>query len=124
MAISLVNLKKGLKGLVVLSEDLEKLGNSIFDNQVPLMWSDKGFLSLKPLNSWTQDLLARIEFLSKWITEGTPKIFWFSGFFFPQAFITGTLQNYARKHVIAIDRLSFDYVFIDHLTYTDITEKP
>lgn len=34
MASSLVNLKKGLKGLVVLSEDLEKLGNSIFDNQV------------------------------------------------------------------------------------------
>eukprot|EP00825_Cyclidium_porcatum_P016785 TRINITY_DN196_c0_g3_i3.p1 TRINITY_DN196_c0_g3~~TRINITY_DN196_c0_g3_i3.p1 ORF type:complete len:1060 (-),score=193.84 TRINITY_DN196_c0_g3_i3:398-3577(-) len=124
MASSLVNLKKGLKGLVVLSEDLEKLGNSIFDNQVPQMWSDKGFLSLKPLNSWTQDLLARIDFLSKWIKEGTPKVFWFSGFFFPQAFITGTLQNYARKHVIAIDRLNFDFVFIDHITYADITEKP
>lgn len=62
--------------------------------------------------------------MSKWIKEGTPKVFWFSGFFFPQAFITGTLQNYARKHVIAIDRLNFDFVFIDHITYADITEKP
>jgi len=26
------DLKKGLKGLVVLSEDLEKIGNSLFDN--------------------------------------------------------------------------------------------
>jgi len=35
MKETLVNLKKGLKGLVVLSEELEKLGNSLFDNQVP-----------------------------------------------------------------------------------------
>lgn len=53
MKSSLINLKKGLKGLVVLSEDLEQLGNSLFDNLVPLLWSEKGFLSLKPLSSWT-----------------------------------------------------------------------
>ena len=34
MKDSLINLKKGIKGLVVLSEDLEKIGNSLFDNQV------------------------------------------------------------------------------------------
>jgi dynein heavy chain, axonemal len=34
MKISLINLKKGLKGLVVLSEDLEQMGNSLFDNAV------------------------------------------------------------------------------------------
>jgi len=32
MRDTLVNLKKGLKGLVVLSEELENLGNSLFDN--------------------------------------------------------------------------------------------
>jgi len=53
MKSSLVNLKKGLKGLVVLSEDLESVGNSLFDNLVPSLWADKGFLSLKPLSSWT-----------------------------------------------------------------------
>lgn len=34
MKESLINLKKGLKGLVVLSEELENVGNSLFDNQV------------------------------------------------------------------------------------------
>jgi len=34
------------------------------------------------------------------------------------------LQNYARKHVIAIDRLSFRYQFEDGRTYKDIKEKP
>ena len=105
MKISLFNVQKALRGEVVMSEELEKMANSIFDNQVPKMWQDKGFLSLKPLASWIQDLNDRINFLTKWIKEGTPKVFWISGFFFPQAFLTGTLQNYARKHVIAVDRL-------------------
>ena len=71
------------------------------------MWADRGFLSLKLLNSWVQDLTDRINFLNNWIEKGTPDVFWISGFFFPQAFITGALQNYARKHVIAIDTIGF-----------------
>jgi dynein heavy chain len=79
MAITLANVKKALKGLIVMSEDMEKLANSLFDNQVPKLWADKGFLSLKPLASWTQDLLDRIDFMTKWIQKGTPKVFWISG---------------------------------------------
>jgi len=46
------------------------------------------------------------------------------GFFFPQAFITGILQNYARKHVIAIDRIGFESQILDDKSHTDITQKP
>jgi len=35
MKISLINVKKALKGQVVMSEELEKVANSLFDNQVP-----------------------------------------------------------------------------------------
>ena len=107
-----------------MSEELEKMSNSIFDNLVPKSWQEKGFLSLKPLASWIQDCNDRITFLSNWIATGTPKVFWISGFFFPQAFLTGTLQNYSRKHVIAIDRIQFNYEIHDDKSYKDIKEKP
>jgi len=66
-----------------MSDELEQLSNSLFDNQIPTMWADKGFLSLKPLASWTEDLNDRIKFLQDWIDKGTPNVFWISGFFFP-----------------------------------------
>lgn len=34
------------------------------------------------------------------------------------------MQNYARKHVIAIDKLNFVFKIIDDKLHTDIQEKP
>lgn len=64
-----------------MSEELELIANSLFDNQVPKIWDQKGFLSMKPLASWTEDLNNRINFLQEWIDHGTPKHFWISGKF-------------------------------------------
>jgi dynein heavy chain len=47
---------------------------------------------LKPLASWVVDLEERLAFVKKWIDHGHPSVFWISGFFFPQAFMTGVLQ--------------------------------
>jgi len=91
---------------------------------VPDAFSNVGFLSLKPLSSWITDLNERITFISKWINESMPPAYWLSGFFFPQAFFTGALQNYARKHVVAIDELSMDFKIYDEIEPQDVTEKP
>ena len=121
----LVELQKALIGEVVMSEELDSAANSLFDNLVPIAWQPNvGFLSLKPLASWINDMNERITFLSKWVESGAPATFWISGFFFPQAFFTGTLQNYARKYKIAIDQLSYDFKVCDDAAPSSITEPP
>uniref|UniRef100_A0ABM5FKE2 Dynein axonemal heavy chain 1 isoform X3 n=1 Tax=Pogona vitticeps TaxID=103695 RepID=A0ABM5FKE2_9SAUR len=123
IAQSLKDLLKALKGLVVMSSQLELMSNSLYNNIVPEMWNSKAYPSLKPLASWVNDLLLRIEFLQKWIANGIPPVFWISGFFFPQAFLTGTLQNFARKSVISIDTISFDFKVIRQSVH-ELTQRP
>ncbi|XP_066555780.1 dynein axonemal heavy chain 1 [Amia ocellicauda] len=106
---SLRALGKALKGLVVMSSELELMANSLFNNSVPDMWKAKAYPSLKPLASWVSDLRQRMRFLQRWIDEGIPAVFWISGFFFPQAFLTGTLQNFARRSQLSIDTIAFDF---------------
>ncbi|GLG96114.1 Dynein heavy chain, cytoplasmic-like Protein [Gryllus bimaculatus] len=114
---SLTDLLKALKGLVVMSEALENLNASLFTNVVPQMWNNKAYPSLKPLGAWVLDLKERIDFINKWVDHGIPITFWISGFFFPQAFLTGNLQNYARKYVISIDTLAFGFRVHDGTPY-------
>jgi dynein heavy chain len=106
---SLREAQKALKGLVAISESIEAMCSSIYINAVPQLWSSKAYPSLKPLSAWVADLEARINFFQSWISSGQPQVFWISGFYFPQAFLTAALQNYARKNSIAIDQLGFDF---------------
>ena len=110
---SLNNLRKAVKGLVVMSAELEQVANSLTDGLVPAMWASAGYPSLKPLGSWVTDLVKRLEFFQNWFENGPPAVFWMSGFFFTQGFMTGTLQNFARQHLIPIDMLAFDFKILD-----------
>jgi len=115
---------KALKGLVVMTDELEAVTDAIFDNQVPDAWASKAYPSLKPLSSWVLDLLERIQFIEGWIEHGPPPAYWISGLFFPQAFLTGTLQNYARKNGFAIDSLGWNFVVQDTKTYENTKTAP
>ena len=106
---SLADLSKALEGLVVMSGDLEDLGNAMYEGKIPKMWASKSYPSLKPLLSYVDDLCKRLLMLSTWLENGPPIVFWISGFYFTHAFLTGVKQNFARKNKMPIDTLTFDF---------------
>jgi dynein heavy chain len=109
MAGSLFELQRAIRGEVLLSEELDKMFTAMLNNKVPGNWESAAYPSLKPLASWVKDLHARLRFMAQWLAHGQPAAFWISGFFFPQGFLTGALQNHARKYAIAIDTLNFSF---------------
>jgi len=120
---TLNDLLKALKGEMVMTVTLEAMADSLFTNRVPEVWEAVAYPSLMPLANWVVDLVARVTFLQKWIDDGTPLAFWISGFFFPQAFLTGSLQNYARKYQKPIDSVKFSFKMHNQKP-EEITEKP
>lgn len=109
---SCVELQKGIKGLVVMSADLDSIFDALYSAKVPAAWL-KTYPSLKPLGAWTRDLMQRIEQLSKWVEDTYPRVYWLSGFTYPTGFLTAVLQTTARKNSVPIDTLSFEYSIVN-----------
>lgn len=109
MRSSLSDVQKAVKGLVVMSSALEVLGNSLFINRTPLMWKARSYPSLKPLAGYVNDQQDRLAYFRDWLLNKPPPVYWISGFFFTQAFLTGAAQNYARRYTIPIDDVVFDF---------------
>jgi dynein heavy chain len=105
---SLVTLRKAIKGLVVMSAQLEDMFNAFLVQKVPPLWGEPiSYPCLKPLNSWFADLEQRVTFMSTWLMSGPPSSYWVSCFYFPQGFMTCSKQVHARKTKIPIDDLVF-----------------
>ena len=118
---TLQNTLKATKGLVVMSAQLESVFQGIINGKIPPVWAKASYPSLKPLGGYFDDLLQRLDFFQTWLDEGHPAVYWISGIFFTQSFLTGALQNYARKYQIAIDQLGFDF---DVVVDQDFTKPP
>jgi len=61
MRETLLNLQDAIKGIALMSNESDDMFNSFLINKVPGNWKKLSFLSLKPLNSWFEDLLKRVE---------------------------------------------------------------
>ena len=103
MKSSLQTLLKTLDGKFVTTAEIEALKASILSNSIPDRWKKASYQSRKPLLSYVADIQLRLKMLDEWIAHGKPNVFWISGFFFTQSFLTGIKQNFARKFNYPID---------------------
>ncbi|XP_049869343.1 dynein axonemal heavy chain 3 [Pectinophora gossypiella] len=110
------------QGLAIMSAELEGCNNAFVKGIVPSAWASKSYPSMKPLGSYVADLLARLKFLQDWIDDGPPAVFWISGFYFTQSFLTGVLQNYSRHNEIPIDQVHFEFTITKY--EGDLQQEP
>lgn len=87
---SLADLKKAIKGEVLLSAELEDALKSLKDGATPKMWLAVSYPSLKTLGGYVKDLVERLNWFAEWVANGIPPVLWITRFFFTQGFLTGT----------------------------------
>lgn len=121
---SLRMLAKAIKGLVVMSAELEDMFNCFNIQKVPINWDKQSYPSLAPLNSYFRGLVDRLDFINDWLTLGPPDAYWVSGLFFPQGFMTASMQVYARATRIAIDTLAFSTDVTNYADKSELTAPP
>merc|ERR1711871_1615825 len=110
VARGLRNVTRALAGTTILSAEISAVISAIFDARVPSSWREAAYPSRKPLMAWDNDLKLRLQFFADWIDRGKPPaVFWISGFFFTQSFLTGVMQDFARKNALSVDSLQLKF---------------
>jgi dynein heavy chain len=120
---TLDGITKAVKGLVVVTVELEEVMEALLEFRVPNSWSNC-YPSTKPLGSWFRDMLHRVAFFDSWIHKELPTSFWLPALTYPTGFLTALFQTSARKNGIAIDTLSWEFPVLDHNMPDSIHEHP
>jgi dynein heavy chain len=109
MRDSLHYLCNALLGKIVMTEAHDVMSTALVAGTVPTAWRDLSFESTKSLSAWFSELRLRVEYLSHWKDTGHPIVVALPVLYYPRAFLWTATQNYARKHFIALDNLSFKF---------------
>ena len=65
--------------------------DSMYDARVPKLWQKISWDS-STIGFWYTELLDRDTQFRSWVFQGRPKVFWMTGFFNPQGFLTAMRQ--------------------------------
>lgn len=97
-----LDLRLAVAGTIILTPALQDALNFLFDARVPPSWVAVGWPSPN-ISLWFAEVLRRYEQLNNWAITGPPAIFWLTGFFNPQGFLTSVQQEISRKNGWSLD---------------------
>ena len=94
---TLTDLGMAIEGSIIMSDDLKEVLDNMFDAKVPEKWTRISWQS-STLGFWFTELLERNNQFRTWCFTGRPTVFWMTGFFNPQGFLTAMRQEVTRAH--------------------------
>uniref|UniRef100_A0A1B0GJY1 Putative dyneins heavy chain n=1 Tax=Lutzomyia longipalpis TaxID=7200 RepID=A0A1B0GJY1_LUTLO len=94
---SLSDLKLAIDGTIVMSQYLRESLDAMYDARIPDKWMKVSWESTT-LGFWYTELLERNTQFRHWCNSDRPKVFWMTGFFNPQGFLTAMRQEVTRAH--------------------------
>ncbi|XP_055607362.1 dynein axonemal heavy chain 3 isoform X2 [Uranotaenia lowii] len=121
--LSLIDVQRAIQGQISMIPELERVYRAMLIGKVPQAWLNKSYPSLKPLGGYINDFVHRLGFFQRWIDDGEPKVYWMSGFYFTQSFLTGVLQNHSRKNKLRIDDLAMAFEVLEFETEDKIEKR-
>ena len=94
---TLSDLKLAIDGTIIMAQQLQQALDALFDARVPDTWLKISWLS-GTIGIWYTELLNRVAQFQTWLYDGRPLVYWLSGFFNPQGFLTAVRQEITRAH--------------------------
>ncbi|TPX71761.1 hypothetical protein SpCBS45565_g00838 [Spizellomyces sp. 'palustris'] len=94
---TLSDLKLAIDGTIIVSAQLQEALDALYDARVPTAWIKISWQG-STLGLWYSELLTRVAQFQTWLYDGRPLVFWLSGFFNPQGFLTAIRQEITRVH--------------------------
>ena len=102
-----IDLKLAVAGTIILTPALQDALDFLYDARVPPTWVAVAWPSPN-ISLWFAECLRRYEQLDSWARNGRPSVYWMTGFFNPQGFLTSVRQEITRSH--AADAWALDKV--------------
>jgi len=123
---TLSSLILAIDGVVIMTPNLQLALNAIYDGRPPTFWyvdasGAQIAWSLPTLSLWFDGLLKREEQLTLWLNSGRPNVYWMTGFFNAQGFLTAMKQEVTRRH--KHDRWALDDVVLKTTILDEFDQK-
>ena len=116
MALSLLDLQRALVGEIGMSDELDSLGDSLFNGFLPAMWRRLAPDTQKQLGSWMTHYTRRHNQYDDWIKTGEPSVVWLSGLHIPESYLTALVQTTCRNRGWPLDKSTLFTVVTPHIS--------